>query len=190
MEKLYRFFDNLAHIPKPEWEKIQTKLVKCSFKKGEIIQKMGEVPTHLFIIESGIAKSSYIKNDGKELIKTFFATHDIASGYVEVLKGIPSRVEIKALEDIEAYSFPFKTVKELYYEHPCWNAIGRVIAEKFFIIKEQREYEFLMLDAKERYISFQKTHGHIENKIPDNQIALYLGITPVSLSRIKKDYSK
>ncbi len=185
MEKLYRFFDSLTPIPMHEWKRIESKFNKFSFKKGEVIQKTGTIPTHFYIIEKGIAKASYIGADGREFIKTFFSENDIASTYVEVLKKIPSRVEIRALEDINGYSFPFLRVSELYLEHPCWNAIGRIIVEKFFIAKEQREYEFLMLDAKERYESFQKTLGHIESRIPDNQIALYLGISPVSLSRVK-----
>jgi hypothetical protein len=56
----------------------------------------------------------------------------------------------------------------LYETHPCWNAIGRILAEKFFIMKEQREYEFLMLDAKDSlYENFKKYFGHIESRIPD-----------------------
>lgn len=187
MEKLYTFFNNLHPIPTEEWEKIQGEFKEKSFKKGEILQPINELPTHLFIIESGLAKASYLGDEGKEFIKSFFSEMDIASAYIEVLREIPSRVEITALEDIHAVTFPFKRIKELYNEHPCWNALGRILAEKFFIMKEQREYEFLMLDARARYDNFLKHFGHIEKRISNAQIALYIGITPVSLSRIKSN---
>lgn len=185
MKDLYNFFNNLHPVPQSEWDKIVEFLSPFNFKKGEVFQELGVTPTHLFIITKGLAKASYIGDDGKEFIKSFFSEKDIASGYIEVLRNIPSRVEIKAMEPMEGFSFPFKKIQELYNEHPCWNALGRIMAEKFFIMKEQREYEFLMLDAKTRYENFKKYFGHIENRLPDNQVALYLGITPVSLSRIK-----
>lgn len=185
MEELYNFFNHLHPIPTEQWNNIQEYFTPFKFKKGEVFQELGVTPTHLFVITKGLAKASYIGDDGKEFIKSFFSEKDIASGYIEVLREIPSRVEIKALEELAGFSFPFKKVRELYDAHPCWNAIGRIMAEKFFIMKEQREYEFLMLDAKERYKNFREHFGHIENRLPDNQVALYLGITPVSLSRIK-----
>lgn len=187
MENLYTFFNNLHPIPPKEWEKIQAEFKERSFKKGETLQSANVLPTHLFIITKGLAKASYLGDEGKEFIKSFFSEMDIASAYIEVLRNIPSRVEISAMEDVEAVSFPFKRIKELYNEHPCWNALGRILAEKFFIMKEQREYEFLMLDAKARYENFLKYFGHIEKRISNNQVALYLGITPVSLSRIKSN---
>tara|TARA_B100001971_G_scaffold84647_1_gene77941 strand:- start:37803 stop:38366 length:564 start_codon:yes stop_codon:yes gene_type:complete len=187
MENLYSFFNNLHPIPSSEWKKIEGEFQKRSFKKGEILQEINEIPTHLFILESGLAKASYLGDEGKEFIKSFFAEMDIASSYIEVLREIPSRVEIKALENIEAVTFPFKRIKELYAGDPCWNALGRILAEKFFIMKEQREYEFLMLDARARYENFKEHFGHLEKRISNAQIALYLGITPVSLSRIKSN---
>ena len=79
---------------------------------------------------------------------------------------------------------PFKEIQKLYQRHPCWNELGRKIAENFFIVKEQREYEFLLLDAKARYLNFIHDYADLTERIPQYHIAAYLGITPVSLSRV------
>lgn len=76
------------------------------------------------------------------------------------------------------YFLPF------YSKHPCWQTLGRLVAEKHFLAKEQREYEFLQLDVMERYNKFKEDFGPLMGKIPQHQIASYLGITPVALSRV------
>jgi CRP-like cAMP-binding protein len=74
--------------------------------------------------------------------------------------------------------------------NPCWNTIARKYVETLFIEKEKRERRLLSEDAATRYLSFQKDYPGLEDKIPQYQIASYLGITPVALSRIRKKLNK
>jgi CRP-like cAMP-binding protein len=139
----------------------------------------------MYLIVKGLTRSYFIDPKGNEFNKIFLAELDIASAYVELLNNIPSRLNIQALEETHVLVLKFKDVQKLYERHPCWNEVGRKIAENFFMVKEQREYEFLLLEARERYQNFLKTYSHLTERIPQYHIAAYLGITPVSLSRLK-----
>jgi CRP-like cAMP-binding protein len=182
--ELYNNFKSLASIPEEEWLHIEPLLTPKSFKKDEMLIHEGEDNEFLYLIVKGLTRSYYVHPDGKEFIKIFLAENDIASAYVELLKGIPSRINVQAMEATDTLRFKYSDLVQLYDRHPCWNEVGRIIAEDFFILKEQREYEFLLLDAGQRYESFVEQYGKIQKRIPQYAIASYLGITPVSLSRI------
>ena len=91
-----------------------------------------------------------------------------------------------ALMDSELLVIRFRDFEALFDRHACWERVGRKIAEGMFISKERRERELLMLSAEERYRLFLGRYKHLEKRIPQYQIAAYLGITPVALSRIRR----
>lgn len=181
---IYSNFKQMADIPEEEWLHLEEHLTSQTFKKNDHIIRAGDKTDKFYLIQSGLTRSYYIDNEGKEYNKIFLSDNEIASAYVEILKDIPARLNIQALEKTETVCFSYSVIQELYTRHDCWNQVGRKIAENFFILKEQREYEFLLLDAKDRYQSFLIDYGHLKDRIPQYHIAGYLGITPVSLSRI------
>ena len=177
-------FNKLAKVPETEWNHLLSLLTPMKFKKGDHILRAGDDTDSMYIITKGLTRSYYIDFNGKEFNKIFLAENDIASAYVELLNQIPSRLNIQALEPTEVLVIKFKDVTALYERHHCWDRLGRKVAENFFVLKEQREYEFLLLDAESRYENFLNAYSHLKDRIPQYQIAAYLGITPVSLSRV------
>lgn len=174
----------MAPIPESEWEFVESHFVNFKYSKGDHLVRSGDDTEYIYFIESGLARTYFIDKQGTEFNKIFLAENDIASAYVELLNGTKARINIQALEDMNTYAFKFSKVDLLYKRHECWNELGRKIAENFFKVKEQREYEFLLLDAQERYEIFKSSYGHLMNRVPQYHISAYLGITPVSLSRI------
>jgi CRP-like cAMP-binding protein len=73
----------------------------------------------------------------------------------------------------------------LYDQFEGLERIARKLAENYFMVKEQREIELVLLDASQRYRLFQQEYPGLENRIPQYHIASYLGITPTQLSRIR-----
>lgn len=180
----YNKLKELADIPESEWLHLEQFFTPISFKKGDHIVRAGDTSENMYFITQGLTRSYYIDQEGKEFNKIFLAEGEVACAYVEILMKVPARLNIQALEDVDALAINFKHVNDMYDRHQCWNELGRKIAEQFFIIKEQREYEFLLLEAKDRYKNFINDYKHIVERIPQYHIAAYLGITPVSLSRI------
>jgi len=84
-------------------------------------------------------------------------------------------------------SFPYKVLVSLYDESHAWERFGRILAEYLALGLEERMTELLMLSPEERYIKLiEGNKKKIIERIPQHYIANYLGITPVSLSRIRK----
>jgi hypothetical protein len=71
-------------------------------------------------------------------------------------------------------------------EHPCWNSFLVVQLQKALIMKEEREREFLMFDAEQRYRAFLQQFPNLEKRIKQHVVASYLRLAPESLSRIRK----
>jgi CRP-like cAMP-binding protein len=189
-DEIYQQLKKLAPIPDEQWNHFETLLTPLSFNKGEYLVRAGEKSECMYIIIKGLTRSFFIDYEGKEFNKIFLAENDFASAYVELLNDIPARLSIEALEHTDVLSIKFHEVQRLYDQHLCWNIIGRKLAENFFILKEQREYEFLLMDAKQRYLNFLETYKHLKERISQYHIATYLGITPVSLSRVIKSTKK
>jgi hypothetical protein len=93
---------------------------------------------------------------------------------------------MEALEPTRLVCFDFQKLAQLFHRHPCWQEFGRVMAERYLITRERREYEFMALSATERWNLFRSEHGKLLGRVQAYHIAAYLGITPVALSRLQK----
>lgn len=185
-ETIYQFLRTYADIPEQQWTILESLVQENSYKKGDILLRAGEDAQHFHLILDGFMRMYYLDSKGNEYTKTFRDKFDIASPYAEMLQGIASRIYIEALEDSKTISLKYSDFKNLFKQHGCWSTLARKFTEKYYMLKEHREYEFLLLSAKERYDNFCTEYQHIMHKIPQYQIASYLGITPVSLSRLLK----
>ena len=118
--------------------------------------------------------------------KAFAKESDFAGSISGIVSGAPSRFYIQALEDTDVLVLPTALIKEGYDRHPSWERLGRRLAERIALQKELREAAFLLDSAETRYHQFLQEFPDISNRIPQYHIASYLGITEVSLSRIRK----
>ncbi len=182
--QLYDQFDKWATIPVDQWLAFESKLVEKSFNKGEYVLQAGDKTLEFGIILKGIFRLYYTDKNGKEQIKTFRRDGELLGAYAEILLNIPSRTYIQAMEPSKVVLINKDDFLPFYSKHSCWLNLGRIVAEKHFLAKEQREFEFLQLDVLERYNKFCEDYGPLIGKIPQHQIASYLGITPVALSRV------
>jgi CRP-like cAMP-binding protein len=122
---------------------------------------------------------------GTEWTKAFCLAGTVVAAYSALLRGEPSRLSIQALEPSTLLVADFDSYQTLTAEHPCWQIVNRKLAEGLFIKKEQRESELLLDDASTRYQNFLDEYPGLEARVKQYHIASYLGITPVSLSRIR-----
>lgn len=182
--QLYEEFNRWASIPKDQWLNFESKLIEKSFKKGEFLLQPGDSNLEFGIILNGIFRLFYTDKDGKEQIKAFRRDGELCGPYAEMLLNIPSRTFIQAMENSKMVLINKNDFFPFYERHPCWATLGRIVAEKQFVAKEQREFEFLQMDVWERYQQFCQDFGPLIGKIPQHQIASYLGVTPVALSRV------
>lgn len=167
-------------------ELVKLKGKPLDFKKGEHVFIQGESDTSMYFIQSGLLKAYYTTPDGKEFVKSFLMANDVIVSLSSAYKGEPCSFSLICLERAKLVEIPFSIIHELSQEH---HQIANNMIEillKFSIKKEKREFDFLCLSAEERYRQLEKESPLIIEKVTQNDLSRYLGITPVGLSRIKK----
>lgn len=176
----------LTKLPQEQEEKLLAIARNSSVTRGEYFIREGQTPRQFGFIGKGLFRYYYVDDNGKEFTKGFFPEGRFLSSYSAMTLNRPSYFNIEALEDAEIMTFDFQQWKSLSAEHPCWSTFLVAILEKAFIKKENREREFLLLDAEARYRSFLEEYPDLSNRVRQHMIASYLGITPVALSRVRR----
>jgi CRP-like cAMP-binding protein len=92
---------------------------------------------------------------------------------------------MEALEDTELLMIDYSAIEALFASETKWMAIGKALADFHFLNREEREMELLKYSAPERYSLFRRKFPHLLERLRKQDIAAYLGITPVSLSRLE-----
>lgn len=185
IDRLREEFRKYADIPEEQLRIYisVSKLLKVN--KGEYFVKTDEKQDKMAFILSGIFRVFCITVSGREKTLVFRDENHFLSGYSPYLTNEKSWYAIQAIEDSLLIYNTFDNYDK-YLGHPCWNDLTLKYIQKLFMEKEQREREFLTEDATERYIKLTQQEPKFESRIPQYYIASYLGISPVSLSRIRK----
>ena len=184
-EKILRdYLERIVPIPDLEWRRLQASLSSLKLKRADYFVSAENTAKDIGFVLSGLLKKFYRTTDGKEFIKDFSPERRLVTAYSSLLQNKPARLNIQAIEPTKLLVIPFKKFKLLYEYHPCWQELGRKIAENLFIEREQREYELLLFPAKERYDIFLQQYPDLLTRVPQYEIASYLGISPISLSRL------
>ena len=162
-----------------------------SYKKNEIITKIGDIPEHFYIIKQGVVRSFYVDEKGKEYIRTIFTPNKTTGSLGSLLSGKASNLTYQCLTDCIVYQFSFKELKELTRKDIAITNLYGNILENIFLRLESRIYDLSVLNATERYLKLKEEIPKLENLIPQYHIASYLNVSAVQLSRIRKEiYSK
>lgn len=191
MKLLSIFINNFHSLPPASYQNFLalTKLKK--FSKKDILTKTGETPEELFILKSGIVRSYYTNEKGKEYIRSLFVPYSSTGSLGALVCNKPSKLTYECLTDCELYAINFKELKKLALID---NDIAYMYAnalESIFLLLEDKIYDLSVLNATERYLKLKKEIPDIEALIPQYHIASYLNISAVQLSRIRKEiYSK
>ncbi|PJZ77076.1 Crp/Fnr family transcriptional regulator [Leptospira neocaledonica] len=189
-EKIYQAVNRVSSIPKEVWKKSEQLYTIRKLEYGDFLIKQGARPTEFAFVFSGVLREYYLTDQGNEYIKSFNFPGDFTGSYFDLLTEQPSTCNIRAITDCELAVAKFSEFRKLFSQDIAWERLGRIFAENLFLKKARREYELLALNAEERYDLLLESRPDIEDLIPQYHIASYLGITPVSLSRIRAKRKK
>ena len=184
LSELQRNFPDMT-IPDEGMKKLKSMLSGISLKKGEYLIRAGEIPQTIAFIVSGLFRAFYLTESGDEKTIVFRGKGKPLSAYSSFVKGQTAKFSIQALENSLLLSVSIGDFENLQAEDPLWRMFTGQYFMNLFIEKEQREREFLSDDAETRYKQFLRDYPGLENRIHHYHIASYLGITNVTLSRIR-----
>lgn len=172
--------------PEPQWQQFASLLRPQALPKGTYWVRAGERTGKIAFVVEGLLRMFYIRKDGREFNKTFVTAPDFVGVLEALLTGEVSRLSVECLEATTLLEVDYAAIRALYDTHAYWERFGRLFTERLYVKKARREAALLMDPPAPRYSTFLKEHAHIEQRVPDYHVASYLGITPETLSRLRK----
>ena len=161
---------------------------KC--KKNDFLSFKNHFSTKFFIVKSGIVRSYITDDKAKEYIKFIYTKHTVVAAFSSLIKKKENNLIIDCLTDCDLIEVDFAEFKNLANSNQEILQLYNNLLELLFIKLENRFHELSSLNATELYLKFKKDNPGLENLIPLYQVASYLNITPVQLSRIRKHLYK
>lgn len=164
------------------------KIVK--YAEGDNFLTPGTSSQKIAFSLSGLAKTFYITEDGKEYITHFAAEGNFVGAYTDMLKNIPSTGYIQAIEPCVFLEMDYQELLMTTKESLAWAHLLRTIAQGRYIYLSDNIRNINRQSANERYQYFVETYPDLVTRLPQNQIALFLSVTPATLSRLKNGSGK
>ncbi|TKB50697.1 Crp/Fnr family transcriptional regulator [Ferrimonas sediminicola] len=149
---------------------------------GETLCAQGRAPTHFHLLEEGVCHGVYHTEAGRHYSKEFYWEGDWVIGFESLLESDSLAFELQALTPARAFALPMAILQAWRTgRHPAYLAL----LETQLLFKERKERLLLLSTPEQRYRHFCDHYPELLARLADYQIAAYLGITPISLSRIK-----
>ncbi len=182
---LLKNLSKYVELTPEECEIIRSLFVYRKYRKRQYIQQEGEVTRLETFVIKGITRTYEVDDTGQEHVIQFGPEDWWVGDLYSFLTDTPSKYNIDCLEDTEALQITKQDQETLYQRVPKMERHFRILIQNAFIASTQRLSSSLSKSASEQYEEFIKRYPHIEQRVPNHQIASYLGITPQSLSRIR-----
>ncbi|WP_205529790.1 Crp/Fnr family transcriptional regulator [Pedobacter chitinilyticus] len=176
--------DSILPLPAVEKELLLSRLQRIEVAKGKLIISAGKIGHHVYFIEGGLARA-FCENQRGQTTIWFGQEGDVMLSYLSFFKDQPGYESIELLENAVLYRISSKDLQELYRQHIHIANWGRKFAEYELLKAEQRFMDLQFKTATERYQDLLVNSPAILKRVQLGYIASYLGITQVSLSRIR-----
>ena len=189
MKELQNLLKELIGLTESEWENFCINLKRKEFKAKTILINEGNIAKNIYFIESGLLRTYHLQ-DGKEINTYFACDNQFISTFSSFISQTASFEIMETIEDSIVYELSYQSLTTLYVESSKFEKLGRLLAEKNYLCVLDRTLTMQTKTAKQKYLDFIKNYNQkIIRRVPQHQIASFLGIAPESLSRVRKEIS-
>ena len=188
--KLRAYLERQAHLTEEEYALLETLFLPTTFKKGEFLLREGEIAKSGAFVTSGCLRSYTVDDKGKEHIVQFAPETWWLTDLNSLVNGVPSLYFMDALEPTELLLLDVESHKKLIEQIPAFAAAFHAGQQKHTIAKDKRIIASLKATAEERYKNFLATYPSIAQRVPQHMLASYIGVSPETLSRIRKRWAQ
>lgn len=168
----------------PDWPQVEAALTVRALTPGEVVFRQDAPLGDLLVVRAGVVRLGYLQSDGTEWIKSFIAEGGVFGSLAALVPGGRTPYMATAMTAAEVERVPFALLDALGRRHAVWAGVLLRMALVYAARKEQRERELLTMTAAERYAALQANPPPWWGRVPQQDLARHLGVTPVGLSRI------
>lgn len=154
--------------------------------KGEYFIQSGQKHRNVALVKNGLLRCFYIKENGEEVNAFFRWEGTVIGAYECIIKEVVSSQYIQAIEDCTLMSIDFNNLEKLYDENRNLEKAGKILLQNTLAEALQKIASFITDSPELRYKKLLEEYPELNQRIPNKYIASFLGITPVSLSRIRR----
>jgi CRP/FNR family transcriptional regulator, anaerobic regulatory protein len=184
MMGLLHFLESIHPMSDELKQHLSVTLKEKHLAKKDFLLKAGQVSRAICFIGKGLLRCFYIK-ENHEVSSWFMKEGDVIVSVESFFQQKASYESIQALEDCSLYYITYDELQFIYRQFLEFNFIARVLLEKYYTLSEQRLYSLRMQRSQERYDYLLEHHPDLLLRVPAKHLASYLGITEVTMSKIR-----
>lgn len=181
----FKFTDTLVTFTPAEKIIITAALALKTVAKNYHLVDVGQVAQHLYFINQGCIRLYYLTEDGKDITGFVFTENMFAGSLESYLSQAPSTQLLTTVESCELLALPYDKFEQLCKDVPPFNTLIRKVLAMRLIHAQKLVSALVTHTPEDRYTAYKHLHPLIEQRIPQHVLSSFIGITPVSLSRIR-----
>ena len=184
MDKLRNYIKSQINIDDADLEVILSNFKELKIAKDKFALKQGQMATNYFFVKSGGLRVYFDHND-RQITSWIALENEFFTDLSSLKNQLPSKFNIQAIEETVLLTIKLDKMEQLYKQFPLWQQFGRQIWEANFLKLVEGIIGFQTLTAEERYLSAMQ-ESELLQRVPLKHLASFLGVTPTSLSRLRK----
>lgn len=188
-ERYFHHFNEKVHLTQEEWELIQNYLTVKKLRKRQYLLQEGDVCKLVAFVEKGALRLYNVSENGTEHIVLFAVEGQFMTDLYSTFTGEPSIYNIDAIEDSELVLITRTASDELRKLSPKYQEFAFLETSEAYIQLAQRMTSVISLSLEQRYQELITNYPDIAQRVPQHMIASYMGLTPETLSRVRKRMS-
>ena len=183
--RLRDVLEHLAGAPLTDYEDFARRLEPFRADKGATLFSQGQHHPYAYFLHQGLVKLCYVTHSGTERTKSLLQEGALFASLGALRPEAVCGFSAVTLEPVEGERFPMGAFLERMEQNLLWERIGRKFFQELAFRKERREYQLLVLSAPERYEQVIQESPELLQRLSQAELARFIGITPVALSRIR-----
>jgi CRP-like cAMP-binding protein len=189
-EQFKEYIGQKATLTEADYAKIEAVCIFKKLRKKQYLLQEGDVWKYNAFITKGLVRFYSVDENGRENIVSFAKENWWTGDRASLLTGEPSKNNIDAIEDTELILVTKTNFDRLCHDIPAFNDMVNAILNKSFITSQNRIHSAIAFTAEQKYLDFVQKYPDLSLRVPQAMIASYLGITPETLSRVRKETVK
>ena len=188
MTELELYINSYFGVTKDDISKISSLFKLTTLKKSDYFLKAGRICDKLSFHKSGLIRV-YVTTDKKDVTQWISSTGYFITDLAGIIFNKPSKYSIQALTDCELYTIDNKDYKNIPQIIKQWHELEKLFIARCFTLLEDRIFTLLSMTAEDRYKLLFEQNSNLFNQVPLQYLASMMGMTPETLSRIRKKSS-